>query len=319
MRAEGDVGDDLIERHARAEQVPDETAVLCGNADEPGDGPENVSEDLAEAAGNPVETGMEMDPAQEHVEQSHQRQETDEHDRHVEREFAAVDSAACDGADQIFFFVLLALGDDDFAFCCGNFCLRHKHFGHEDGARRGHDDRREQVARLDTLRDVHGHDSAGDVGHAAGHDCHQFAPRGAGQKRSNGQGSFCLAHKNGGGDVHAFCAGDPHGLQHDPGQPTNDDLHEADVVHDREECRDEDDCWQDLKREDGAERGIRCAELPEEYGCACCRGAQHFCDNSARPVHGALSEVEAKDEEGEDELKAQPPGNSSPIDATPVC
>ena len=80
--------------------------------------------------------------------------------------------------------VQLVLGDHDLAFGGWHFGLGHQHLGHQDGSRRGHDDRREQVPRFDALRDVHGHDAARHVRHAAGHDGHQLAARGL---RRNGR------------------------------------------------------------------------------------------------------------------------------------
>jgi hypothetical protein len=111
-------------------------------------------------------------PGEERVEQGDQGEEADEHDGHVHGQLAAVDGAAGDGADEVFFLVHLVFGDDDAAFGGGDFGFGDEHLGDEDGAGRGHDDGGEQVARFDALRDVHGHDAAGDVGHAAGHDGH---------------------------------------------------------------------------------------------------------------------------------------------------
>ena len=62
-----------------------------------------------------------------------------------------------------------------------------------------------------------------------------------------------------GGHVHAFGAGDAHGLQHDPRHAANDDLHQPDVIEHGEKCRDEDDGGQHLKREDGRRTRARSA------------------------------------------------------------
>ena len=128
-----------------------------------------------------------MDPAEQHIEQGDQGEKPDQHDGDVQGEFAAVDGAAGNGADQVLFFVLLIFRNDDFAFGVGDFRFRHEHLGHEDGSGRGHNDRGKQVPRLDALRDVHGHDAARHMRHAAGHDGHQFAARGAGKKRTDGE------------------------------------------------------------------------------------------------------------------------------------
>ena len=119
-----DVGDDFIERHARAEQVADGAAVVPGNADEPGNGREEEAENLAERAGNPVHVAEPVRPAEQAVEQGDERQKADEHDGHVEGQLAAVDGAAGDGADEVFVLVQLVLGDDDAAFGGGDFRFR---------------------------------------------------------------------------------------------------------------------------------------------------------------------------------------------------
>ncbi len=167
-----------------------------------------------------------MRPAEQAVEQGDQSQKADQHDGHIHGQLAAVDGAAGDGADEVFFLVQLVFGDDDAAFGGGRFGFRHQHLGHQDRSGRGHDDGGEQVARFDALRNVHGHDAAGDVGHAAGHDGHQFAAGCAFEEGADGQRSFGLAHEDAGRDVHAFSAGDAHGLEHDPGQGADDDLHQ---------------------------------------------------------------------------------------------
>ena len=124
LRAERDVGDDFIERHARAEQVADGAAVVPGNADEPGDGRKDEAEDLAERAGNPVHVGERVRPTEQAVEQGDESEKADEHDGHVEGQLAAVDGAAGDGADEVFFLVQFVLGDDDAAFGGGRFRFR---------------------------------------------------------------------------------------------------------------------------------------------------------------------------------------------------
>ena len=145
----------------------------------------------------------------------------------------------------------LILGDDDLAFGGGLSGFRNQHFGEQDGAGRGHDDGGKQMARLDAISDIGCHDAARDVSHAAGHDGHQLAARGLGEKRADGERRFGLAHEDGGGDVEAFRAGDAHGLLHDPGKAADDDLHDADVVEHGKEGGDEDDGGQHLEGEEG--------------------------------------------------------------------
>ena len=157
-------------------------------------GAKTIAENLPERAGNPGQAAV--NPGEQHVEQRDQGEKADQHDGHIHGELAAVDGAAGNGADEVFFLVQFVFGDDDLAFSSGDLGFRHQHLGDEDGAGRGHDDGGEQVARFNALRDVHGHDAAGDVGHAAGHDDHQFAARGFGEKRADSERGLGLAHED---------------------------------------------------------------------------------------------------------------------------
>jgi len=209
----------------------------------------------------------------------------------------------------------LVLGDDNLAFGGWNFGFRDEHFGDKDGAGRGHDDGGQQMPWLDSLGDVHGHDAAGDVGHAAGHDDHQFAARGFGEERPDGERGFGLAHEDGGGHVHALRAGDAHGLEHDPGHGADDDLHDAYVVEHGEKGGDKDDGGQNLEGEDGAQRTIGQAQssAEEDFGAGI-GGGEHGFHHVPGPGHELLSVVEAQHEKGKDQLQTQSPGDGAPAD-----
>ena len=89
--------------------------------------------------------------------------------------------------------------------------------------------------RVDAEEDVGGHDAAGDVRHAGGHDGHELGAGGAGEEGADGERGFGLAHEDAGGDVGGLRAGGAHGALHDPGDDLDDLLHEADVIQDGEE------------------------------------------------------------------------------------
>ena len=133
--------------------------------------------------------------------------------------------------------------------------------------------------------------------YAAGHDRHEFATRGSRKERTNRERRLGLPHEDGCGYVHAFGAGDAHRLEHYPGERANDDLHQANVVENGKERRDEDDGGQHLKGEDGAERCVWRAEFAEQDRRTSRCGAQHLGDNAACPIHCPLAEVEAKHKE----------------------
>src|SRR5665213_2229540 len=97
LRSQADVGDDLIQCHARAQQVADRQAVVPWYADEPGNRREDVAKNLPQRARNKRQAAV--NPRQQHVEQSNQCEEADQHDGHIQGQLAAVDGAACNCAN----------------------------------------------------------------------------------------------------------------------------------------------------------------------------------------------------------------------------
>ena len=229
-------------------------ALVPGDADEPGDGRADDAEDVVErvregdVAVGPEEVG---DAEHDGVDEADEREEADEHDGDVEGELAAVDGAAGDGADEVFVLVFFVGRHVDGAGGGGDFGFGDEHLGDEDGAGGGHDDGGEEVFGVDAEADVGGHDSAGDVGHAGGHDGHELGAGGSGEEGADGERGFGLAHEDAGGDVGGLGAAGAHGALHDPGDDLDDLLHEADVVQDGEEGGDEDDGGQNGEGEDG--------------------------------------------------------------------
>ena len=132
----------------------------------------------------------------------------------------------------------------------GHFSLRDEHLGDKDCAGGCHDDRREEVFRVDPEENVGRHDASRDVGHPGGHDRHQLGTSSAGEEGTDSEGGFGLAHEDAGGDVGAFGAGGPHRALHDEGDDLDDLLHKTNVVKDSEEGADEDDGRQDGEGED---------------------------------------------------------------------
>ncbi len=86
----------------------------------------------------------------------------------------------------------------------GDFGFGDEHFCYEDGAGGGHDDCGEKIFGVDAEADVSRHDAAGDVGHAGGHDDHEFGTGGSGEEWADGEGGFGLSHEDAGGDVGGF-------------------------------------------------------------------------------------------------------------------
>ena len=189
-------------------EVADEARLVPRDADEPGYGSEEEAEDRVEAGGEGNVVGREevVDSAHDAVGEADEGEEADEHDSDVEGERAAVDGAAGDGADEVFFLVLFGGRHFDDACGGGNVGFGDEHLGDEDGTGCGHDDGSEEVGGVDAVGNICGHDAAGDVSHAGGHDGHELGVGGVGEKGPNGEGCFGLAHEDAGGDVGGFCS-----------------------------------------------------------------------------------------------------------------
>ena len=102
------------------------------------------------------------------------------------------------------------------------------------------------MPRLDSERDVCGHDRAGHVRHPGRHHGHELGARHARQEGANRQRGFGLPHEDRGCDVEALRTARAHDLVHHHGKCLHDDLHDAEVVHDGEERGNEDDRRHDL-------------------------------------------------------------------------
>ncbi len=293
---------------------------MPGDADEPGDGRADDAEDVVERVGKgdvAVRPGEVGDAEHDGVEEADEGDEGEQHDGDVEGELAAVDGAAGDGGDEVFVAVLFVGRHFDGALGFGDVGFGHEHLGDEDGAGRGHDDGGEEVFGVDAEEDVGGHDAAGDVGHAGGHDGHELGAGGAGEEGADGQRGFGLAHEDAGGDVGGFRAASAHGALHDEGDDLDDLLHEADMVEDGEEGADEDDGGKDGEGEDG-ERALRVAECTEDEGGAVDGVAEEAGDDAGDAGEDDLAGVPLDDREGEEDLQAEAPDDGAPADGAAI-
>jgi hypothetical protein len=317
--AEVGVGDQLVEHGAGAEEVADEFGFVPGDPDEPRYRREEEAEDGVEAGGegNVVRGEVVVDAAEDSVGEADESEEADEHDGDVKGECAAVDGTAGDGSDEVLVAVLFGGRHLDDACGGGNVGFGDEHLGDKDGARGGHDDGREEIRRVDAVGDVSGHDSAGDVGHAGGHDGHELGVGGSVEKGADGKRGFGLAHEDAGGDVGGLGSRDAHGLLHDPGEGADDELHKADVIENGEEGRDEDDGGKNSEGEDREGGGI-VAEITEDHGGAGDRVCEKLVDTVARGGEETLANGRLEDEDGEDELEAESPGHGAPADGSAI-
>ena len=138
----------------------------------------------------------------------------------------------------------------------------------------------------------------------------------SGEEGPDGEGRFGLAHEDAGGDVGGLRSGDAHGLLHDPGEGADDELHEADVIEDGEEGRDEDDGGENFEGEDGHGRVV--AERAEDHGGAGDGVGEELIDAVAGGGEDALADCGFEDDDGEDELEAEAPGYGAPLDGAAV-
>ena len=100
-----------------------------------------------------------VNAAENAVDQRDQGEERNQHGGHVERQVQAVGGALGRGVEHVAVFALeldvFELGRPGGERLLG---FRHQHLGDQDGSRRGHDDGRQQMPRLDAVSDVGAHD-----------------------------------------------------------------------------------------------------------------------------------------------------------------
>src|SRR5713226_1202143 len=146
---------------------------------------------------------------------------------------------------------------------------------------------------------VGSHHTARDVGHAAGHDAHQFGLSKLREKGPNSKRSFGLPHENAGGNA-------------------DDQLHHPKVIKDREERSNEYDGWQDLESKDEAQGRIGLTKLTENKSGADVGKAQEF----RRVLAGLLEEpapgVRAQHKEAKDQLEPETPSDGLELDRAAI-
>jgi hypothetical protein len=155
------------------------------------------------------------------------------------------------------------------------------------------------------------------VGHAGGHDGHQFGAGGSGEEGADGERGFGLAHEDAGGNVGGLCAGGAHGELHDEGHDADDLLHEADVIKDGEERGDEDDGGEDGEGEDGEGIGGD-AEVAEDERRAVGGVAEQAGDDSGDIGEDGLTVAPFNDSECEDDLETETPDDGLPANGAAV-
>ena len=298
-------GHNFIDDHARAEQIAHGRTILPGNPDKPGDGRKDPSKNTFQVRWEPRNPAV--DSTHDPIDQIKQGDERDEHGADIEREMQAVHRASRNGAEKIrflfhFWHFHAARGERLLGF-------RHKHFRHQQSARRGHDHRGQKMLRFDAEGDVRGHDAARDVRHAAGHDHHQFGLRKFIEKGADGQRSFGLPHEDAGGDVQGFRAARAHHARHDPRGAANDELHYADMIEQRKKSSDENNRRQNLKSEYEVLRRILNAQFAKNKLRTVERVAQKQIDVVASDLKYFPAQIKTQNEKSERDLQAKSPEN----------
>jgi len=156
------------------------------------------------------------------------------------------------------------------------------------------------------------------VGHAAGHDGHEFGLCDFGEKRANRERSFRLTHEDAGGHVEGFGATGAHQARHDLCGCFYDDLHDAPVVEQGEECGDENDDGESLEGEDESARGILHAELAENERRAEVGKVEQPFGAAAELGENVLTDGPAHHQECEHDLQSEAPGDDFGADRAAI-
>src|ERR1700724_3130194 len=160
--------------------------------------------------------------------------------------------------------------------------------------------------RVNTKRNISGHDSAGNVRHAAGHYGHQLPAGKYGPKWADGQRRFRLSHKNPGSHIQGFGAARSHHAGHDPGKNLNDDLHDPEVIEHSEKSGDEDNGGQHSESE-VPELRSGLGKVPKDEVGSGVGVTQQLRDAISRFLKYDPPSVNSQHENGEHELQAEAP------------
>ena len=132
----------------------------------------------------------------------------------------------------------------------------------------------------------------------------------SGKKRPDGHRRFRLSHENAGGDVQRFGTAGAHHARHHPGEDADNDLHDSEVVEDREKCADENDGWQYLKGEIETEMRILFPQVAENKLRTHIRVAQQTTDSVASLLENPPPGVDPQHKHGKHKLQTQSPRDS---------
>ncbi len=254
---------------------------------------------------------------EQQIHQGQQGQEGNQHRRHVQGQPQAVGRASGRRPQYVRLLSLdfqahHARGHRDLRF-------RHNHLGQIDGGRSGHGHRGQHVLGADPGADVGAQDGPRHRGHACGHHRHQLGLGELVQVGSDGERRLGLAHEDRGRGVQRLGPARAHQAGHHLGQRPDDGLHDAVVIENGEERRDEDDGGQHLEGEvEGILRGGLRSQLPEQE-------PRTFFGKSQQAVHSPGEERDGFPAEGclqhqyrQAELQPEAPKDGSQPDGPPV-
>src|SRR5205823_4028087 len=136
------------------------------------------------------------------------------------------------------------------------------------------------------------------------HHGHELRNRHPGQKRPNREWRLGLAHEDRRRHVETLGPARSHDLVHRDRERLDDDLHDAEVVHDREQRRHEDDRRHDLEGEDDTDTGVLLADFAEHEFGAGAGEAEDVRHGGAQQIEDHLTDGYAQYEDREHVLKA---------------
>lgn len=312
--AEVDVADEFIEDDAFTEKFADGEAILGGHTHKPGERGVEVADDL-------LDGGLEAEGTEEQAEkiigEGDDRGKGDKHGENVECEPKPFGRTLDQGIDTVAGGLFGFEGSGAGGFAGERFGKND--FGNHEGGGGTHDRGSEKMARAGTERSVNGEHTTRDGGHAANHQGEEFAGGHAAEIRFDDEGGFGLPHENIGRGSQALAAAGAHGFLHDERHGADDPLKNAPVIEERRERGDDDDGGADR---DGQDEGVLRAQMLTEQRLVS-QGTEHhfgtFHCKAGEASDGALGEFEESDSErstqnenGEENLKTEPPGDRPP-------
>lgn len=311
---EGVEGEELIDDDLLTDELADTKQVVIGDAQQPGDGVENVAEDELEGELGVDHAPVAGPPAEEAVNEPHERDDAQQRGDDHAGDLQAEPRAVGERVQRVRRLVLLVVGHHHVARRERLLGLRVPHLRDGEGRRDRHDAGRDEGLRVQAHLDVGDEHGTGNGGETAGHDLVDLGLGEMRDERSDQHGRLALADEGRGGGDDSLGTGYAEGPEEEDGELADEPLDEADVVAERHESDEEDDGRNNAGEEPGkVGDGVVRQEHHTLVG-----EPQERAREERDEVENVVAGLGSQDENSDDKLAEHAADNRMPGDHPPV-